>query len=65
MAKEVNNLETSTAEEIQRVLLGGIGDLTETEIKTNVRAYLRNNKLTPYEALEKARKARSSWPGGW
>lgn len=66
MAKETDQLDLTTAQEIDKWLIPS-SDKREVNppdnvLKTRVRTYLRDNKLTPYNALERIRKENSSMP---
>jgi hypothetical protein len=66
MSKEIDQLDLSTAQEIAKWLPVStdktIYSFPNVDLKARVRTYLRGNKLTPNEALEKIRKQNSSMP---
>lgn len=60
--KEIDQIDLSTAQHIQKWLLPDMEANSDAQLKAGVRQYLRSNKLTPYEALEKIEKQNSSMP---
>jgi hypothetical protein len=66
MSKEIDQLDLSTAKEIDKWLIPSVSKenngVSDNVLKTRVRTYLKVNKLTPYDALEKIRKQNSSLP---
>lgn len=66
MSKEIDQLDLSTAQEIEKWLPVSTNKTSysfqNVDLKARVRNYLRVNKLTPDQALEKIRKQNASMP---